>query len=184
MVRRPTAQHSPEALNDSARRTLTRPPLHAQLGIGRSHVLHQGPTMPGRSIDRDDDRGIGTGRRGARAISEGRRKCYVPALWFALTRLRWAACWLLQEARRQLPRHRVERGHTIDLVLVLPRTDGGTMALHPQRSPSGRHQGKAGCVLTPQDACAPWGFFFHAASSARATRCSSGAPRRERDVGR
>lgn len=91
--------------------------------------------MPGRIIDRDDDLGICTGRIGARDISEVRRKCYLQALWFALTRLRFAACWLLQEARRQLPRHHVERGHTIDLVLVIPRADGGTMALHPQRGP-------------------------------------------------
>jgi hypothetical protein len=140
--------------------------------------------MPGRSIDHDDHLALRTRRRGTRDIPEVGHKRPWQALLCALARLRLAARWLLQQAGRQPPRHAVERGHTRDLVLVLPRADDGTMALHPHRGPSGRHQRKAGCVLTPQDTRALLGCFFHASSSSRAPRCSSGSPRRERDVGR
>jgi hypothetical protein len=46
------------------------------------------------------------------------------------------------------------------LIFIIPRANGGAMALHSQRRPQGRYQGKAGCVLTQQDACALLGFFF------------------------
>src|SRR6516164_10389536 len=46
IVRGPAAQHPPEALNDIALRTITRQPFHPQLRMGRSHLFHQGPTMP------------------------------------------------------------------------------------------------------------------------------------------
>ena len=91
--------------------------------------------MPGRIINRDDDLGILTRRIGAGDVPEVRRKGHLQALLFALARLHFAARRLLQQAGRQPPRHDVERGHTIDLVLVIPRADDGTMALHPQRGP-------------------------------------------------
>jgi hypothetical protein len=91
--------------------------------------------MPGRIIDRDDHLAIHTGRIGASDIPQVYRKRHLQALLFALARLRFAARRLLPQAGRQLPRHYVERCHTIDLVFVIPRADGGTMALHSQRGP-------------------------------------------------
>jgi len=91
--------------------------------------------MPGRIIDRDDDLGIYTRRISASNIPQVRGKRHLQALLFVLTSFRFAARWLLQQAGRQLPRHDIERGQTIDLVLVIPCADGGAMALHAQRSP-------------------------------------------------
>jgi hypothetical protein len=91
--------------------------------------------MPGGIINRDDDLGILPGRIGAGDIPEVRRKRHLQALLFALTSLRFAARRLLQQVRRQLPRHHIERRKTIDEVLVIPRADGGAMALHPQGGP-------------------------------------------------
>jgi hypothetical protein len=91
------------------------------MGMGRSHVLHQCALMPGRMIDRDDDLGILTGRIGAGDIPEVRRKRHLQALLFTLACLGFAAGWLLQQARRQLPRRHIERGKTLDLLLVIPR---------------------------------------------------------------
>jgi hypothetical protein len=91
--------------------------------------------MPGRIINRDDDLGILTGGIGAGDIPEVRRKRHLQTLLFALAGLHFAARGLLQQVRRQLPRHHIERGKTIDLVLVIPRADGGTMPLHSERGP-------------------------------------------------
>jgi hypothetical protein len=159
-VRGPTAQYAPEALNDIELRAITRQPFHPQMRMCGSHLLHQGPSMPGRMINRDDDCGILTGRIGVGDIPEVRCKRYVQALLFALPSLRFAARWLLEQVGRQASRHDIERGKTIDLVLVIPRADGGAMALDPQRGPSRRHQGKAGLVLTQQHARPGLGFFF------------------------
>ena len=51
--------------------------------------------MPGGIIDRDDDLRIRTGWIGASDIPEVRRKCHLQALLCALTRLGFAARWLL-----------------------------------------------------------------------------------------
>jgi hypothetical protein len=91
--------------------------------------------MPGRIIDRDDDVGLYTRRISARNILQVRGKRHLQALLFVLTSFRCAARRLLQQAGRQLPRHDIERSHTIDLVLVIPCADDGAMALHAQRSP-------------------------------------------------
>jgi hypothetical protein len=130
------------------------------MGMRRSPLLQQCTPMPGGLIPRADHLGIRTGRRGARHIPEVRCKRPVPALRCALARLGCAARGLLEPAGRQLPRHPMERRHPIDLVLVIPRADGGAMPLHPARGPSRRHQGQAGCVLAPQHARPGRGCFF------------------------
>ena len=177
-MRGPAAQHPPEALNDIALRTITRQPFHPQLRMGRSHVFHQGPTMPGCMINRDDDCGILPGRIGAGDIPQMLRKRHLQTLLFALTQPRFAARQLLQQAGGQLPRHHVKRGQTIDLILVVPCADGGAMALPAQRGPSRRYQRKAGLILAQEDTRSGLGFFFNAASASLATRCSSGSPRK------
>jgi hypothetical protein len=134
-VRGPAAQDPPETLNYIELWTITRQPLHPQMGMSRSHLLHQCAAMPGRILDRDNDLGIGTRRISARHSPQVRCKHHLQALLFALARLGFAACGLLQQVRRQLPRHHIERRTTIDEVLVIPRADGGAMALHPQRGP-------------------------------------------------
>jgi hypothetical protein len=91
--------------------------------------------MPGRIINSDDHLGILTGRIGAGNVPEGRRKRHLQALLFTLTSLCLAARRLLQQAGGQLPRHHIERGTTIDLILIIPRADGGTIALYTQRGP-------------------------------------------------
>ena len=176
MVRGPAAQHPPEALNDIALRTITRPPFHPQLWIGRAHGRHQGPTMPGRLINRADNLGLLPGRRDAGDIPQGRRKRPWQALLLARTRLRFAARRLLQPVRRHLPRHHMERRKTIDEVLGIPRTDGGAMALHPQGGPACRHQRKAGCVLAQQPALLRLGFFFTRPARPALPAASGGRP--------
>jgi len=116
-------------------RAITRQPFHPQLRIGRSHLLHQGPPMPGGISNRDDDLGRLPGRISPGDIPEVGRKRHVQALLFAQTRLDFPARWLLQQAGGQLPRHDIEGGKTIDLVLVIPRAHGGTIALDAQRGP-------------------------------------------------
>jgi hypothetical protein len=172
IVRGPAASHPPEACKDLERRPIARQPLHASMGMRRSPLLQQCTPMPGGLIPRADHLGIRTGRRGARHIPEVRCKRPVPALRCALARLGCAARGLLEPAGRQLPRHPMERRHPIDLVLVIPRADGGAMPLHPARGPSRRHQGQAGCVLAPQHARPSRGCFFHAARASRAACCS------------
>ena len=95
--------------------------------------------MPGRMINRDDDLERLPGRIGAGDIPEMCRKRHWQALLFAQTRLGFAARWLLQQAGGQLPRHHIERGKTVALVLVIPRADGGPIALDAQRGPYRRH---------------------------------------------
>jgi hypothetical protein len=141
-------------------------------------MLHQCTPMPGCLIHRDDHLGIRTGRRGARHIPEVRCKRHVQALLCALARLGFAARGLLEQARRQLPRHPMERRHTLDLVLVIPRADGGAMPLHPARGPSRRHQGKAGFVLAQQHARPGLGFFFYRCKSRSAQEESAAADQR------
>jgi hypothetical protein len=155
-----TAHHTPEALKDIALWTLTRQPLQTQMRVCCSHVLHQGPSMPGRLIDRDHALRIRMGRRGPCHIPEVRCKGCLEPLLCALTGLRFAARWLCKHAGRALPMHHSERRQTLDLIRMIPRPHGGPMPLHAQRGPSRRHQGKAGCVLAPQDAPASLGFFL------------------------
>jgi hypothetical protein len=177
MVRGPAAQHPPEARNDMQLRTITRPPLQPQLRLCRSPLGHQGPPMPGRSITRDEARGKRPGRRGPGDLPEVGRTRHWPARLWAQPRLDCAARGLLQQAGGPLPRHHLEGGTTLDLVLVLPRAAGAAMALDAPRGPSRGHQGKAGRVLTPPHARPGLGLFFPAASASCATRCSAGAPR-------
>jgi hypothetical protein len=91
--------------------------------------------MPGRIINRDDDLRILPGRIGPGDIPQVCRKRHLQALLFALTRLGFATRWLLHQVGRQLPRHHIEGSKTIDLILVIPGTDNGAMALHAQRGP-------------------------------------------------
>jgi len=135
IVRSPAAQHPPEALNDIELWTITRQPLHPQMRMGRSHLFHQGPSMPGGIINRDNDCGILTRRIGTSDVPEVRRKRHLQALLFALARLHFAARRLLQQAGGQLSGHHIERRHTIHLILVIPCPHGGAIALHPQRGP-------------------------------------------------
>ena len=106
-----------------------------------------------------------TGRIGPRNSPQGRCKGCLQPLRFALTGLRFAARWLLQQAHRQVPRHHMERRKTIALVLVIPRADGGAMALASHRGPSRRHQRQAGLVLPQQHARPGLGFFSRVANS-------------------
>ena len=103
MVRGPAAQPPPEARHDIALRAITRQPFHPQRRLGRAPVLPQGPPMPGRILNREDDRGTLPGRRGPGDIPQGGRTRSVPALLCAQTRLGGAARGLLQQARRPLP---------------------------------------------------------------------------------
>jgi hypothetical protein len=177
IVRSPAAHHPPEAFNDMELWTLTRQPFHPQLRMGREHLFPQGPTRPGRIVNRDNDFGIRTRRIGTSDVPEVRRKRHLQALVFALARLGFAARRLLPQAGGQLSGHHMQRRHTIHLILVIPCPHGGAIALHPQRGPSRRHPRKAGFVLAQHHARPGLGFFFHASSSSRAMRCSSGFPR-------
>jgi len=161
MVRRPAAQHPPEALNNVELRAITGQPLQPQMGMSRSHLRQQGSTMPGRMINGDDDCGILTRRIGAGDVPEVRRKGHWQALLLALARLGFATRWLLQQAGRQGPGHHIECRHTIPLILVIPGPHGGTIPLHPKGGPSRRHQRKAGFVLAQQHAGPSLGFFFN-----------------------
>lgn len=100
MVRGSAAQHPPDALHDIALRAIPRQPFHPQMQMSRSHVLQQGPPMPGRIINRDDHLGILPSGIGAGDIPEVRRKGRLQALLFALARFGFAARQLLQQARR------------------------------------------------------------------------------------
>ena len=142
-------------------------------------MLHPCAAMPGSMIDRENDRGRCPRRISARHIPPVRGPHPWQALLWALARPGFAACGVLQQVRRPLPRHHMERRKTSDEVLVIPRADGGALALHPQRGPSGRPQRQAGFVLAPQPARPCGGFFFHTARAARASCCFWGAPRRE-----
>jgi hypothetical protein len=115
--------------------------------MGRSDLLHPCPTMPGRIIDRDDDLGIGTGRIRPGNIPEMHGKGRLEPLLFTAPGLRLAVGGLVEQARRQLPRHQIECCKTVDEVLVIPCPHQGPLALHPQRRAQRRHQRKPCFVL-------------------------------------
>jgi hypothetical protein len=87
--------------------------------------------MPGSIIDRDDDLGIGAGRICPCNIPEMHGKGRVEPLLFTAPGLRLAVGWLVEQARRQLPRHEIKRCKTVDEVLVIPCPHQGPLALHP-----------------------------------------------------
>ena len=151
MVGGATAQHAPEALHHIALRALARSPIQAQRRMGRSHCLHPRATMPGGLVTRDDDRG----RRGrwlqAGDSLERGGKGALPPLLFAGASRACAAGGRLQQAGRQLPGPQGERGHTIDLLFVLPRPYHGPVTLHAQGGVERRHQRPTRFILAPQD---------------------------------
>jgi len=103
--------------------------------------------MPGSIIDRDHNLGIGAGRIRPGNILEMSSKGRLQPLLFTAPGLRLAVGWLLQQARRQLARHEIERGKTVDEVLVIPCAHQGPLALHPQCRAQRRHQRKTRFVL-------------------------------------
>ena len=88
--------------------------------------------MPGRIIDRDDDLSISAGRIRPGNISEMHGKGRLEPLLFTAPGLRLAVGWLVEQTRRQLPRHQIERCQTVDEVLVIPCPYQGSLALYPQ----------------------------------------------------
>jgi hypothetical protein len=140
--------------------------------------------MPGRLLKREADLGRRPGRSGPGDIPAVGRTRPWPALLCAQPRLDWAARGLLPQAGGQLPRPHLEGANTRDLVLGLPRADGGAMARDAPRGPSRWPPGTAGLVLTPPHARPGRGWVCHAARSACAPRGASGAPRQERAGGR
>jgi hypothetical protein len=114
------AQHPPEAFNDVELGAITRQSIQAQMRMGRSDLIHPCPTMPGSMIDRDDDLGIGGGRIRPCNLPEMHGKGRLEPRLFPVPSLRLAGGWLVEQARRQLPRHQMERGTTGDEVFVIP----------------------------------------------------------------
>jgi hypothetical protein len=95
-----------------------------------------------------------------------------------------AARRLLQQAGRQWPGHHMERRQTLHLILVIPCPHGGAIALHPQRGPSRRHQGKAGFGLAQHHAGPGLGFFSTPPARPAPRVAPRGSPRQEREGGR
>src|SRR5215813_1689041 len=102
----------------------------------------------------------------------------LPPLLFPVAGLGFAARRLLEQTRRQLARHEMQRGRTIDLILVVPDAHGGAIPLHAERRVSRWHQRKTRFVLAQQDAPPRLRFFFTAASSPWVTCWGVGSPRR------
>ena len=141
------AQHPPEAFNDVELGAIARQSIQTQMRIGRQNLLHSCPTMPGRIIDRDDDLDRGAGRIRPGNIPEMHGKSRLEPLLFTAPGLCLAVGGLVEQARRQLSRHQIERGKTVDEVLVIPCPHQGPLALHPQRRAQRRHQRKPRFVL-------------------------------------
>jgi hypothetical protein len=131
-VRGPTAQHPPEALNDIELGTIAWEPIQLQVRRGGSHLVYHSALMPGRIIDRDNNRGILAARIGSCNITQMRRKGGLQALVFALPCLGFAARGLLQQTRRQLAGHDIDSSKTIDETLVIPGPHQRAGPLHPQ----------------------------------------------------
>ena len=141
------AQHPPEAFNDVKLRAIARQAIQAQMRMGRQHLIQPCPTMPGGIIDRDDHLGIGASRIGPCNIPEMPGKGRLEPLLFTAPGLRFAMGRLVEQARRQLPCHQIERGKTVDELLVIPSPDQGPLALHPQRRAQRWHERKPRFVL-------------------------------------
>src|SRR5262245_46207242 len=89
-----------------------------------------------------------------------RDKGRLEPLLFAVAGLGFAACWLLQQPRRQLPRHQIERRKTRALILVIPGPHQRTTPLHAQGGVERRNQRKTCFILAQQPALALLGFFL------------------------
>ena len=103
--------------------------------------------MPRSIIDRDDNLGIGAGRIRPGNIPEMHDKGRLEPLLFTAPGLRFAMGRLVEQARRQLPCHQIERGKTVDELLVIPSPDQGPLALHPQRRAQRWHERQPRFVL-------------------------------------
>lgn len=95
--------------------------------------------MPGRIIDRNDDLSVDTSRIRAGNISEMPDKGRLEPLLFTPPGLRLAMGGLVEQSGRQLPRHQMERGKTVDEVLIIPGPYQGPLALHSQGRAQRRH---------------------------------------------
>jgi hypothetical protein len=141
------AQHPPKAFNDVELGAIARQSIQAQMRIGRPNLLYPCPTMPGRILDGDDDLGIEACRVCPGNIPQMHGKGRLEPLLFTPPGLRLAVGGLVKQARRSLPRHQIERGKTVDEVLVIPCPHQGPLALHPQGRAQRRHQRKPCFVL-------------------------------------
>ena len=159
-MRCPPAPHPPEALNAVALGALTRPPIQAQVRIDLQDVLHTRSAVPWGILNGDHDLRTCAGRIHAGAVLEMGDKGRLEPLLCAVSRLGGAACWLLKPARRPLPRHQMQRGNTIDLILVLPGPHQRTTPLHAQGDVERRDQGKTRFILAQHPALALVGFVF------------------------
>jgi hypothetical protein len=179
-----TAPHAPEALNDMQLRARAREPLPAQLRRGRSDRLHPRSTRPRGMVNRAADLGRrGRWRQAGASLERGGQGAWQPRR-LAGARREGAAGGRLQQAGGPWAGHQLERGHTIDLLLVLPRPPQGPVALHAQGGGERRPQRTTCCIWAQPPTRPRLRFFVHAASAPCAPCCGAGSPRRERYVGR
>jgi len=128
--------------------------------IDLQDVLHTRSAVPWGILNGDHDLRTCAGRIHAGAVLEMGDKGRLEPLLFAVSRLGCAACWLLKQSRRQLPRHQMQRGKTLDLILVIPGPHHRTRPLHAQGDVERRDQGKTRFILAQQHALSLLGFFL------------------------
>src|SRR5262245_61137181 len=116
--------------------------------------------MPGGVINGDDHLGSDACRIGAGNIPEMPDKGCLESLLFTASRLRLAMGGLVEQPGRQLSRHQIERGKTVDQVLIIPGPYQRPMALHPQGNMEGRYERKPRLILTQQHTRSRLRFFL------------------------
>ena len=117
------------------------------MAMGRSDLIHPWPTRPRGVIDCDHALGIGAGRVRPSDLSEMHGKGRLEPRLFPGPGLHLAVSGLVEQPRRQLPCHQIERCQTVDEVLVIPASHQRAMALDPQGGMERRDQRKTRFVL-------------------------------------
>jgi hypothetical protein len=87
-------------------------------------------------------------------------KSRLQPLLFAVPGLGFAPRRLLEQTRRQLPRHQIKCRKTIDLILIIPGPHHGPVPLYTEGGVERRDEGKAGFVLAQQHALPFLRFFL------------------------
>jgi hypothetical protein len=159
-MRGAAAQHPPEAFNDVEVGARARQAIPAQMRMGCHNRIPPCPTMPGRMIDRDDDLGIGAGRRSPCNLPERPGKGRLEPRLFTAPGLRLTVGWLLVQPRRPLPCHAMEGRTTIPLRLLIPGPYQRSGPFAPQGGAQRRYEGKTRRLLAQQHARARLGFFL------------------------
>jgi len=153
IVRGPTPQHPPEALDHLKLWTIARQSIALQMGERMERRGDQATPMPGSMINHEHHAGILGDGVGPGDVSHVAGKCLLH-----VSRL-GRGVMAHHQACRESAGHQIECAKEIADVVTIQIADDRSVAFEPQGGPQRGNHREAGLILTQQHQFPPLGFF-------------------------